>query len=428
MTMSGIPAAAAGSTVLLIAGRSAPEFEAVRALGFRIAYLDNYVPMRCIPWADVPVDVDLDDFAAVTRTVRRLFRAEPPAAVLTHVEPRLPLMAHLVDELGLPVRGLPAEAAANCRDKWRTRLLLEDAGLPSPTSFLVTTAEEALAAAGRLGLPVIVKPRGGTGGSGVRLCRTGPEVAEAVEVALREPDHGHQSAGALVEQYIAGPEYAVQALTRGGRTEIVSVFRQTVTGPPVFVETGYASPAGLSGEQQAELADVVTRALAAVGVDNWVSHTQVRLDADGFHLIEINARRPGGRLVEMTTAVSGTDLVRAATEIAVGLEVTRGRPTAGAAAYRSIVFDTAGTLDYRPEVAPARPGRPAPVVELDVAPGDPVLPVGHPDGGVYGRVVTFADSLAEAQADADEVLAALALEVRPDGTVAEDSREFKSCC
>lgn len=427
--MSGQPVA--GSTVLLLAGRSAREFEAIRALGFRIAYLDTYVPMRCIPWADVPVDVDLDDFGAVGTAVRRLFATELPAAVLTHVEPRLPLMAYLTESLGLPVRGLSAEAAASCRDKWRTRLLLEEAGVPSPSSFLATSAKEALAATDRLGLPVIVKPRGGTGGSGVRLCRTDCDVADAVAVGLLEPSHGGHSAGVLVEQYIAGPEFAVQALTRHGRTEIVSVFRQAVTPPPVFVETGYVYPAGLSDGEQAELAGLVTRALAAVGLDNWVSHTQLRKDDSGFHVIEINARRPGGRLVEMTTAVSGTDLVVAATEIVLGREVTRGEPICAAAAYRSIVFDSAGTVSYRPDGVTARSdGGPQPVVEVDVPPGAPVLPASHPDGGVYGRVVTFADSLAEAEAAGDRILGELALELHAEelSPGAEDSREFKSCC
>lgn len=420
---------AADPTVVLLAGRSAREFEAIRSLGFRVAYLDDLVPLRCIAWADLPVDVDLDDFGAVERLVRRLFRHAQPAAVLTHTEPRLPLMAHLTEALGLPSHGLSATAAANCRDKWRTRSLLADADVPSPSAYHVTTAEEALAAADKLGFPVIVKPRHGTGGSGVRLCRTTGEVTDAVAVALLEPDRGLHDPGVLVEQYVAGPEFAVQALTRRGRTEIVSVFRQTVTPPPVFVETGYGSPAGLSADQRAELDDVVTRALAAVGVDDWVSHTQLRLDGSGFHVIEVNARRPGGRLVEMTTAVSGVDLVRAATEIAVGREVTRTAPTSAAAAYRSIVFDSAGILDYLPDGVTPRPD-PQPVVEVDVAPGDPVLPVDHPDGGVYGRVVTFADSLPAAEADAARVLDELALEVRPAELPpgAEDSREFKSCC
>ena len=52
-----MPGTAAGPqpTVLLIAGRSTREFEAIRSLRHRIAYLDTQVPMRCIPWVDVPV-------------------------------------------------------------------------------------------------------------------------------------------------------------------------------------------------------------------------------------------------------------------------------------------------------------------------------------------------------------------------------------
>ncbi|RBL85386.1 ATP-dependent carboxylate-amine ligase, partial [Streptomyces cavourensis] len=152
--------------------------------------------------------------------------------------------------------------------------------------------------------------------------------------------------GALIEEYVDGPEFAVQTLTRGGTTRVLSVFRQRTTPPPVFVELGYEYPCGLDAARREELDTLLRDALAALGLRDWISHTQVRLGPDGFRVIEVNARRPGGRLVEMTTAVSGVDMVEAVTRQVLGLEQPPPGPTVPFARYTSIVFDAPGTLLY----------------------------------------------------------------------------------
>lgn len=424
-------APASQRTVVVLGGRGRHEFDILRELGCRIVYLDFEVPLDLMPVVDVPVDADLGDVAAVEKAVRRLAGTSPDA-VLTHVEPRLPLMAELRDRLGLPANGLSLDAARTCRDKWLTRRRLALAGVPSPAALLAHSAAEAEVVAARIGLPVVVKPRDGAGGLGVRLCRTTAEVRSAAEAVLSLLGRLVSTAGVLVEEYADGPEYAVQTRTDGGRTTVASVFAQSSTPPPVFVELGYEHPCGLPADELRELESLVGRALAAVGIVDWISHTQVRRTETGFQIIEINARRPGGRLVEMTTVVSGLDLVRAATEIALGLPVTETAPTATHAAYRSIVFDRPGTVRYRTSIdVPHGPAVPPPVVELDVAPGAGVLPVDDPAGGVYGRVLAFGGTADEATGTVAAVFEALDLRVGPVAdTNAEtiDVREFKPCC
>ncbi|MFN2494372.1 MAG: acetyl-CoA carboxylase biotin carboxylase subunit family protein [Pseudonocardiaceae bacterium] len=436
---------------LLIGGRGTHEFAILRELGVRIVYLDNYVPLRCIPLVDIPVDVALDDWDEVLATARRLFPDVPPSGVLTHVEPQIPLAAFLTDRFGLGERGLSLEAAWNCRDKWRTRQALAAAGVPCPGYFLAHTEDEVRGAAAELGLPVIIKPRNGAGGTQVRFCATADEAVQAAAEVLGPPSAAPGltgipeltgtpggaeipgGGGVLVEEYVSGPEYAVQTLTRAGRTQIVSIFRQTVTPPPVFVELGYDFPAGLSVSDERELGEIVLAAVAAVGIRDWISHTQVRRGSTGFKVIEVNARRPGGRLVEMTEAVSGVDLVRAATQIALGQPVSPpAAPRARAAGYRSIVFPTSGMLVY--ESAASLDGLACgvpPIVELEVLSGQPVRPAQHPDGGVYGRIVVLGEGAEQVRQDLERVRAALKMQVIPDQQIPVagfDAREFKPCC
>ncbi|GIH72218.1 ATP-grasp domain-containing protein [Sphaerimonospora thailandensis] len=420
-----------GGTVVLIGGRAEREFTILRELGYRILYLDRRVPLRCMLWADVPIDVDVDDWDLVSDLIKDRLGGTPPAAVLTHVETRIPLMAHLTECFLRDGRGLTLDAAWNCRDKWQTRNRLRRAGLPVPEFGLADDAADAVRIAADIGLPVVLKPRDGAGAFGVRRCLTTDEVRQAANAILADPGPATR-AGVLIEEYLDGPEYAVQTLTQNGRTRLLSVFRQYMTEPPIFVETGYEHPSGLGSTDESALAEMVASALAALGITDWISHTQVRRGPGGFRIVEVNARRPGGRLVEMTSVVSGVDMIVAVSQLALGLPVTIGAPRATHALYRSVVFDEPGFLTYRTDVDISALSRsPAPIVEVEVAPGEPVLPMDHPEGGVYGRIVVFGHSTTEVADGVRAVREALDLRVMPADDLAwtgSDSREFKSCC
>lgn len=414
-------------TVILIGGRARHEFTALRELGARIVYLDERVSLDCVPWVDVPVDVDLEDWDTVAEVCAR----HSPDAVLTHLEPWLPLMARLAEKLHLPHRPLSVATARNCRDKLRTRDRLRAAGVPCPNAGFALTPAEARDLAVGLGFPVVVKPRDGAGGLGVRLCADAEEVERAANVILGTDSHLARLPGLIVEEYVDGPEFAVQAITTGGNTRILTVLAQHVTEPPVFVELGYDHPSGLSRDAVAELTGIVSDALRALDVTDWISHTQVRSGPEGFRVIEVNARRPGGRLVDMTAVLSGVDMVDAAGRLALGLPVAEGPSRASHAAYRSVAFREAGMVlyDRRPHVDLIGSAVP-PIVEIDVPPGHPVLPVTHPDGGVYGRLVVFGDSPSAVEHDLEAVRRAIGLQVLrlENLDLSADRREFKPCC
>src|SRR5678815_5281268 len=72
-------------------------------------------------------------------------------------------------------------------DKSLTNRLLDAAGLPVPKSEVVSTADEAVAAAKRIGFPAVVKPLDGNHGRGVHLdLHADNEVRAAFGGAIRE--------------------------------------------------------------------------------------------------------------------------------------------------------------------------------------------------------------------------------------------------
>jgi cyanophycin synthetase len=97
-------------------------------------------------------------------------------------------------------------------DKELTLRLLASAGLPVPKSEAVRDVERAVAVAGRIGYPVVVKPLDGNHGRGVQL-DLGDETAvrQAFPAAQAESRRGW----VIVETYVKGNDYRV--LVVGGR-------------------------------------------------------------------------------------------------------------------------------------------------------------------------------------------------------------------
>jgi cyanophycin synthetase len=90
-------------------------------------------------------------------------------------------------------------AVSLASDKESTNQLLDALGLPVPHQRLVRTASDAVAAANRLGYPVVVKPLDANHGRGISInLTTDDQVAAAFDVAREHARY------VLVEQYITG--------------------------------------------------------------------------------------------------------------------------------------------------------------------------------------------------------------------------------
>src|SRR3954469_21741700 len=80
-------------------------------------------------------------------------------------------------EYGVELIGANYEAIATAEDRELFRTAMERAGLQMPASAIAHTAEEALAAADTIGLPIIVRPAFTLGGQGGGIARTRDELA-----------------------------------------------------------------------------------------------------------------------------------------------------------------------------------------------------------------------------------------------------------
>jgi carbamoylphosphate synthase large subunit len=411
--------------VLVLSGRRTAE--TLRAAGYRVGLAARTIPWDLALAVDVPIEVDLDDWDAVVSKVSVIHQHNPISAVVTQLEGLVPLAGRLRGELGLET-GITEEAALNCLDKAKTLELLRLAGVPVARSRIVRSGPAAMEAAAELGLPVVAKPRDGVSAAGLMLCDTADAAASAVQEIL---DSGRDSA--LVEEFLEGAEIMVFACRSRGTTTIPSCLDYHVGPPPKFVKTGADHPSRHFADRELELTELTDAALAAVGLDNWVATVQIMLTAAGPRVVEINPRVPGGQLVALIAGTAGVEPTQVAAEAALGRTPQRGAARAQVGWYRGVTFEEPGRAWYQDGIEAMDlklQSSVPPLIDIDVASGDEVLPINHPRGGVFGRIVLCGADEPQVRHDYEAVMAALELRLEP--TVgAQDGAEWRPhsrCC
>ncbi|MCY0935587.1 ATP-grasp domain-containing protein [Streptomyces sp. H34-S4] len=282
------------------------------------------------------------DPAHALETLRKQHAATPFDGIVTLYDPLVPFAAQVAELLGLP--GIGLDVARGTQDKRVTRERLAAAGLNVPLFVRLDPADDPVQSVASAGLayPVVVKPALGMSSLGVTRADSpatiGAIVAEVRRVSAGIADGG---AGLLVEEYLDGPEFAVESLVHEGRVQILAIGFKGDPQGPYFEESVYRAPAELPEAVRAEVVREVTAAHAALGVAVGPTHTELRLRGGcDPYLLEMGARIGGSGVSHyIAEAVTGIDFAGQALRLAAGLPPARAveaglaEPVAAAANY-----------------------------------------------------------------------------------------------
>jgi biotin carboxylase len=321
-----------------------------RALGFAPLFLTSK-PARYqgLEQTGCPTLVcETNSLEALKTTIEMQVRPEEVCGITTTSEFYLETVALLAADYGLA--GNSPLAVARCRDKARTRLRLQEAGVAQPRFAIIYDPAEIAAGLKICGLPCVVKPVDDTGSHDVLYCQTHAQVEAQVARILGAQTNvrGQQSAHAvLLEEFVDAPEYSVETLTWQGKTICVGVTEKHLTGFPAFVESGHVFPAPLAPEVRAELTATVVRALEALEISYGPTHTEVKWTARGCAIIEVNARLAGGMIPELIRHTTGRDLVEEQLQMATGQPPAETTLSHG---YAGIAFLTAAASGLLEEI------------------------------------------------------------------------------
>jgi biotin carboxylase len=244
--------------------------------------------------------------------------------------------ARIAERAGLP-HPISPQTAVLATNKLRQRERLAEAGVPQPRSWVIGGEDSPPEVDG----PVVVKAPDRQGQKGLTLVSDQAELPAAIETARSAARNGL----ALVEELVDGPEVTVVGFSSGGRFTVLAVTDRVVAEPPAFgVALAHIWPSQVS--DTSEVSDTVARAVAALGIENGPSYTQLRIGADGPRVIEVAARLGGGHDAELVQAVTGIDVNGLAIDAALGLEpgLPPLEPRVGGAVTRFLVA-AAGVLE-----------------------------------------------------------------------------------
>ncbi|MBV7674169.1 ATP-grasp domain-containing protein [Streptomyces halstedii] len=336
-------------------------------------------------------------------------------AVLTANEYLTPLLAQVCAELGLP--GNDPVRAITARDKAAMSEAFALHGVSAPRTRVLDNEDELrlLRAAGEISVPCVIKPADGAGSAGVIVVTDLDRAAAAWRAAADSPRGMYglpPDPRVLVQDYVEGTEYSVESITQHGRATHLCATRKTVTPGAHRVEVGHSLPADLAPGAERAVYQEVERAIAAVGIRNGASHTEVVIDGAGrCSVIEIGARLGAGHIGVLLGQALGIDPWTALLDTALGRPV---HLTPARRAYASVRFLTSprtGRLAAVTGLPQEGPG--IPIVHVRTAVGQTVGPA-QTNRGRLGHFIVTGPDPAAVERQAEQILARITVVIDSD--------------
>ncbi len=298
--------------------------EAARARGLWVAVVDRDPAAPGFAFADRRCILSTEDEPAIERLVGAL---EIDGIISPGTDWPVGVAARIAERAGLP-HPISPQTAVLATNKLRQRERLAEAGVPQPRSWVVGEKDDPPEVEG----PVVVKAPDRQGQKGLTLVVDRAALEPAIETARGAARSGL----ALVEELVDGPEVTVVGFSIDGAFTALAVTDRITAELPAFgVALAHVWPSEAGGGAAA----VAEAAVAALGIQNGPSYTQLRIGPDGPQVIEVAARLGGGHDAELVQAVLGLDLNGLALDAALGNELvlTQHKPRVGGAVTRFLV-------------------------------------------------------------------------------------------
>jgi biotin carboxylase len=334
-------------------------------------------------------------------------------AVLTTNEYLTPLVAEICAALDLP--GNDPALAGSARSKAAMARQFRRCSVTAPDTRVFSQEPDMcrLAASGQLTFPCVVKPAEGAGSVGVTVVTNGVEATAAFRaVQNRRGMYAMDLDPAVViQELIEGAEYSVESITQNGKSTHLCVTRKMVTHGAHRVEIGHGLPHALPPEVELAIYKQVDLAIAAVGIRNGASHTEVMLTPDGqCAVIEIGARLGAGQIGFLIQHALGIDPWMACLDTALGRPAHLSPTRTDYATVRFLTAPHPGQLaaiEGLPDRSPQ-----VPLVRVRRSLGETVNGIGDNTGRLGSFVVVGTDQR-RVDRDADHLLAQVRIEVEP---------------
>ncbi|WP_019613389.1 carbamoyl-phosphate synthase large subunit [Psychromonas ossibalaenae] len=341
---------------------------------------DGYetIMVNCNP-ETVSTDYDTSDrlyFEPITlEDVLEIVKVEQPKGVIVQYGGQTPLkLARALEAAGVPIIGTSPEAIDRAEDRERFQQTIERLGLKQPENDTVTTLEQAVESAKRIGYPLVVRPSYVLGGRAMEIVYDEIDLRryfkEAVSVSNESP--------VLLDRFLDDAiEVDIDAICDGTDVVIGGIMEHIEQAGVHSGDSACSLPAyTLSAEIQDEMREYIRKLALELGVIG-LMNTQLAVKNNEIYMIEVNPR--AARTVPFVSKATGVPIAK------IGASVMAGK--------------TLKELGVTKEVIPPYYSVKEVVLPFNKFPGsDPILgPEMRSTGEVMGAGDTFAEAYAKAE-------------------------------
>lgn len=279
------------------------------------------IMVNCNP-ETVSTDYDTSDklyFEPLTvEDVLSIYQKEKPEGVIVQFGGQTPLnIASELAEAGVKIIGTTPEAIDLAEDRDRFRQMMSKLGIPQPESGMASTLEEALAIAGEIGYPLMVRPSYVLGGRGMEVVHDeemlSHYVAAAVDVSPERP--------ILIDRFLENAiEAEADAIADGTDAFVPAVMEHIELAGIHSGDSACVIPPVSISKKHIDTICEYTRKIAmelnVVGLMN----IQYAIANDTVYVLEANPR--ASRTVPLVSKVCNIPMARLATRIILGKKLS----------------------------------------------------------------------------------------------------------
>ena len=222
-------------------------------------------------------------------------------------------LAEPLADLGVKIIGTGIDAINNAEDRKCFERIMNEVGIPQPDAQAVTDIETGVAAAERIGYPVLVRPSFVLGGRAMQI--VGNE--ETLRHYLRSAVEINEKSPVLVDKYIIGKELEVDAICDGKDVFIPGIMEHVERTGVHSGDSISVYPTFSVSQQVKDTIIEYTKQLGmAIGIIGLFNIQFIVDENDKVFVIEVNPR--SSRTVPFLSKSTGIPMAKIATMVILG--------------------------------------------------------------------------------------------------------------
>ena len=249
-----------------------------------------------------------------TEDVMNIIEFEKPIGVVASLGGQTAInLAEPLDKLGVKIIGTDCAAIDKAENRHAFERLLKELNIPQPEGSAVTRIEDGIAAAARIGYPVLVRPSFVLGGRAMQIVANEEQLRHYLKTAV-EID---EDKPVLVDKYISGKEIEVDAIC-DGRDVFVPGIMELVertgvhSGDSISVYPAFS----ISNKVKGIILQYAKKLGLGIGIVGLYNIQFIVDKNDQVYIIEVNPR--SSRTVPFLSKATGYSLADIATECILG--------------------------------------------------------------------------------------------------------------